>query len=140
MCATYYARTSDHGYETCAEHLAMAGCLAGGFAKGFGYLDDGLLAGLVHDLGKYSIQSMFMRRAAKGQCFHHPYFGAREFPVEFQLWQESGDPVGFEHGHRDLGYMLYDFDYRNPAHPTPLFFRAELDDGVLDVESMEVRS
>lgn len=85
-------------------------------------------------------QSMFMRRAAKGQCFHHPYFGAREFPVEFQLWQESGEPVGFEHGHRDLGYMLYDFDYHNPAHPTPLFFRAELDDGVLDVESVEVRS
>ena len=85
-------------------------------------------------------QSMFMRRAAKGQCFHHPYFGTREFPVEFQLWQESGDPVGFEHGHRDLGYMLYDFDYRNPAHPAPLFFRAELDDGVLDVESVEVRS
>lgn len=85
-------------------------------------------------------QSMFMRRAAKGQCFHHPYFGAREFPVEFQLWQESGDPVGFEQGHRDLGYMLYDFDYRNPAHPAPLFFRAELDDGVLDVESVEVRS
>lgn len=41
---------------------------------------------------------------------------------------------------RDLGYMLYDFDYRNPAHPAPLFFRAELDDGVLDVESVEVRS
>lgn len=60
MCATYYARTSDHGYETCAEHLAMAGCLAGGFAKGFGYLDDGLLAGLVHDLGKYS--DAFQRR------------------------------------------------------------------------------
>lgn len=36
--------------------------------------------------------------------------------------------------------MLYDFDYRNPAHPAPLFFRAELDDGVLDVESVEVRS
>lgn len=60
MCATHYARTSDHGYETCAEHLAMAGCLAGGFAKGFGYLDDGLLAGLVHDLGKYS--DAFQRR------------------------------------------------------------------------------
>lgn len=38
----------------------MAGCLAGGFAKGFGYLDDGLLAGLVHDLGKYS--DAFQRR------------------------------------------------------------------------------
>lgn len=51
---TFYARTSDHGYETCVEHLAMTGCLAGGFAKGFGCLDDGLLAGLLHDLGKYS--------------------------------------------------------------------------------------
>lgn len=38
----------------------MAGCLAGGFAKGFGHLDDGLLAGLVHDLGKYS--DAFQRR------------------------------------------------------------------------------
>ena len=57
MCATYYARASDHGYETCAEHLAMAGCLAGGFAKGFGYLDDGLLAGLVHDLGNIRMLS-----------------------------------------------------------------------------------
>lgn len=37
-------------------------------------------------------------------------------------------------------YMLYDFDYRNPAHPVPLFFRAELNDGVVDVESVEVKS
>lgn len=57
---TFYARTSDHGYETCVEHLSMAGCLAGGFAQSFGYLDDGLLAGLVHDLGKYS--DAFQRR------------------------------------------------------------------------------
>lgn len=40
-----YARTSDHGYETCVEHLSMTGCLAGGFAQSFGHLDDGLLAG-----------------------------------------------------------------------------------------------
>ena len=63
-----------------------------------------------------------------------------EFPEDFKLLQEYVDPVGFEQVHRDLGYMLYDFDYRNPAHPAPLFFRAELDDGVLDVESVEVRS
>ena len=85
-------------------------------------------------------QSMFIRRASKGQCFHHPYFGTREFPAEFQLWEGDGDPVGFEQGHRDLGYMFYDFDYRNPAHPIPQFFRAELNDGVLDVESVEVKS
>lgn len=36
--------------------------------------------------------------------------------------------------------FLFVSDYRNPAHPAPLFFRAELDDGVLDVESVEVRS
>lgn len=62
------------------------------------------------------------------------------FPAEFQLWEDDSDPVGFEQGHRDLGYMLYDFDYRNPAHPVPLFFRAELNDGVMDVESVEVKS
>ncbi|KFI92404.1 CRISPR-associated helicase cas3 [Bifidobacterium saguini DSM 23967] len=50
----FYARTSDHGYETCVEHLCMAGCLTGGFAQQFSHLDDGLLAGLFHDLGKYS--------------------------------------------------------------------------------------
>ncbi|MBT1175175.1 CRISPR-associated helicase Cas3' [Bifidobacterium sp. LC6] len=50
----FYARTSDHGYETCVEHLCMTGCLAGGFAQQFRHLDDGLLAGLFHDLGKYS--------------------------------------------------------------------------------------
>ncbi|KFI99082.1 type I-C CRISPR-associated protein Cas5c [Bifidobacterium stellenboschense] len=85
-------------------------------------------------------QSIFMRRAAKGQCFHHPYFGTREFPVDFRLWAGSDEPVGFERRHRDLGYMLYDFDYRDPFHPKPLFFRAALDDGVMDVTSAEVRS
>ena len=84
-------------------------------------------------------QSVFTRRASKGQYFHHPYFGTREFPVDFRLW-EKGEPVGFEQGHRDLGFMLYDFDYRNPKHPKPLFFRAVLDDGVMDIESVEVRS
>lgn len=84
-------------------------------------------------------QSIFNRRASKGQYFHHPYFGTREFPVDFRLW-EGDAPIGFEQGRRDLGYMLYDFDYRNSARPKPLFFRAVLNDGVLDVESAEVRS
>lgn len=85
-------------------------------------------------------QSIFMRRAAKGQCFHHPYFGTREFPVDFRLWEGNHEPVGFERGHRDLGYVFYDFDYRDSVHPKPLFFHAALDDGVLDVVSAEVKS
>ncbi|WP_289097808.1 CRISPR-associated helicase Cas3' [uncultured Bifidobacterium sp.] len=54
MVEEYYARTSDHGYETCVEHLSMVGALAGGFAGRFGQLDEGLLAGVFHDAGKYS--------------------------------------------------------------------------------------
>lgn len=50
----FYARTSDHGFETCVEHLCMTGCLSGGFAQRFGHLENGLLAGLLHDVGKYS--------------------------------------------------------------------------------------
>ncbi|PJM75147.1 type I-C CRISPR-associated protein Cas5c [Bifidobacterium simiarum] len=85
-------------------------------------------------------QNIFVRRASKGQCFHHPYFGTREFPANFRLWEGDDDPIGFEQGHRELGYMFYDFDYHDSAHPNPLFFRAALDNGVLDLESVEVRS
>ena len=39
---------------------------------------------------------------------------------------------------KDLGYMLYDFDYTNPEDIQPMFFRAVLKDGVLDVRDQEV--
>lgn len=54
MVEKYYARTSDHGYETCAEHLSMTGALSGAFANRFDHLETGLVAGLLHDQGKYS--------------------------------------------------------------------------------------
>jgi CRISPR-associated protein Cas5d len=34
---------------------------------------------------------------------------------------------------RDLGWMLHDLDFRNPADPQPVFFRAEMRGGVIDV-------
>lgn len=51
----------------------------------------------------------FRRRAEKGECFHHPYLGCREFPASFELADEfppcheslAGPP-------RDLGFMLHD--------------------------------
>lgn len=85
-------------------------------------------------------QSMFMRRASKGQCFHEPYFGCREFPVNFSLWESEENPVGFEQGDRDLGYMLYDMDYSNPQDIRPQFFRAILHDGVLDTTNVRAVS
>lgn len=86
--------------------------------------------------------TMFQRRAAKGQCVNQPYLGCREFGADFKLVEPKGclsPPIPET---RDLGYMLYDLDYRNPAEPKPHFFRARLVNGVVDVpawESEEVR-
>ena len=76
--------------------------------------------------GKF--KDIIMRRLRRGQCYHMPYFGCREFPVNFELF----DTV------KDLGYMLYDFDYSNPEDITPMFFRAVMENGVLDVRDCEV--
>ena len=86
---------------------------------------------------------IFTRRAEKGQCFHQPYFGTREFSAFFELLQAGkipASPLGFE-GIKDLGYMLHDIDFK--AGMIAKFFRAVMKDGVIDVpslESHEVRS
>lgn len=72
--------------------------------------------------------AIFERRVKKGQCFHRPYFGCREFPVNFE-WCDQ-DPATVFSGEQDLGYMLYDIDFDNKM--TPQFFRAVMQDGVID--------
>lgn len=86
--------------------------------------------------------TMFERRAAKGQCVNQPYLGCREFAADFQLVDPEDSLVLPISETRDLGYMLYDLDYRNAAAPTPRFFRARLANGVIHVpawDSEEVR-
>lgn len=91
--------------------------------------------------GKF--QEMTRRRLEKGQFYHQPCFGVREFPASFKLC-ESPPPCPEElEGERDLGWMLLDLDYSDPANITPHFFRAVLHDGILEVppmHSMEVRT
>jgi len=82
---------------------------------------------------------MFLRRASRGQCFHRPYFGCREFPVDFELIPRDADPPPSIPLTKDLGWMLYDLDYSG-AEPMPMFFHAQLENGVLDLENVEVRS
>ena len=73
------------------------------------------------------------RRIQRGQFYHQPYFGCREFPAQFR-WCEQLPPCPQElAGTRDLGWMIYDMDYSDPADIRPLFFRAQLVDGVLTV-------
>jgi len=75
---------------------------------------------------------MFRRRAEKGQYFHHPYLGCREFAALFK-WHEGNAPPCPEslRGERDLGWMLHDLDFGKEY--TPRFFRAVIRDGVVEV-------
>lgn len=82
---------------------------------------------------------MFKRRARKGQAFHHPYFGCREFPVDFEL-VESDPP---DHaGEKDLGFMLHDIEFeqdpvtKKVKSSTPHFFRAQMNGGVIHVPEL----
>lgn len=90
--------------------------------------------------GKF--QDIMMRRIEKGQFFHQPCFGCREFPANFKLCEEMPACPDSLKGTHDLGYMLYDMDYSDPDDIRPRFFRAVLKDGVLNVppwNSKEVR-
>jgi CRISPR-associated protein Cas5d len=82
----------------------------------------------------------FNRRARKGQCFHQPCLGTREFPARFSLIEADAPLPETIDETRDLGFMLYDIDHANDR--ASLFFRARLDKGVLCVpepNSAEIR-
>ena len=84
--------------------------------------------------GKF--QDIVTRRMERGQCYHTPYFGCREFPVHFRRW--GGGPIETIEETRDLGLMLYDFDYEDPQDITPTYFFARLENGVVNVAGSEV--
>ena len=73
------------------------------------------------------------RRLEKGQCYHQPCFGCREFPAHFKKWEGGEIATAYPESDRDLGLMLYDMDYSDQRNIRPMFFRARLEDGVLNV-------
>ena len=77
-----------------------------------------------------------LRRMREGQCFHQPCLGCREFPAQFRLVED--DPPAPLPETRDLGYMLYDMDFRDPENIQPIFFRARMENGVVDLTDCEV--
>lgn len=86
--------------------------------------------------GKF--QDILRRRLAKGQCYHTPYFGCREFPASFREW--PGGTIPAIELTQDLGWMLYDMDYSDTANIKAQFFRARLDCGVLNCRNAEVHT
>ena len=91
--------------------------------------------------GKF--QDIVKRRIQRGQFYHQPCFGCREFPAQFRWCGELPPcPESLEGRTIDLGWMLYDMDYSDPEDIQPLFFRGSLENGVLNVparDSGEVR-
>ena len=87
--------------------------------------------------GKF--QDIVKRRLARGQFYHQPYFGTREFPAHFAPCAEVPSCPEELMGEKDMGWMLLDMDYSDPENITPMFFRATLRDGVLEVPSRSSR-
>lgn len=87
--------------------------------------------------GKF--KDIIMRRLRRGECFHMPYFGCREFPANFCLCEEEDVRTAYEDvEEKDLGFMLFDMDYSDRNHIQPMFFRAVMKRGVLDLRDCEV--
>lgn len=79
------------------------------------------------------------RRLRKGQCYSQPYFGCREFPANVRLLEgEMPESAYSAVGERDFGIMLFDMDYSNHQDITPMFYRAAMKNGVIDVAGSEV--
>ncbi|MBS0305082.1 MAG: type I-C CRISPR-associated protein Cas5 [Proteobacteria bacterium] len=83
--------------------------------------------------------AMFERRARKGQCVNQPYLGCREFAARWRLVDDlAAEPSPIAQT-RDLGWMLHDLDFTNPADPQPRFFRAQMAAGVIEVPPFDGR-
>jgi len=82
---------------------------------------------------------MFIRRASAGQCFHRPYLGCRELPVDFEFIPKDADNLPTIGKSKDLGWMLYDLDYSG-KEPMPQFFHAQMENGSINLRNTEVRS
>lgn len=77
---------------------------------------------------------MFRRRIEKGQFHMQPYLGCREFPATVEPY--VGDPPPLDGETRDLGYMLHDLRFGGTTNE-PVFFRARLERGVMEVPPWE---
>lgn len=84
---------------------------------------------------------IFNRRASRGQCFHQPCLGTREFAARFDLLDPETPMPEAVVVNRDLGFMLFDIEHRKADRPA-LFFRAVMERGVIRVphpDSPEIR-
>src|SRR5207245_7077516 len=77
--------------------------------------------------------TMFERRVRKGQCFHRPYLGCREFACSFAAPDGTDKPL--KDWTESLGLMLYDIRFGSDGVNRPGFFQAAVKNGVLHCDS-----
>lgn len=73
-----------------------------------------------------------LRRFRKGQHYHAPALGTREFAARVELL-EGSLPASVYQGVKELGWMLFDLDFSNPQDIRPVFFNASMRDGIIQV-------
>ena len=72
---------------------------------------------------------MFHRRIERGQHFHQPYLGCREFAADVLSADDAPSPIPLT---RSFGTMLLDIEY-GPTGNRPIFFQAAINAGVMEV-------
>lgn len=89
------------------------------------------------DMTEEKCYNILLRRLKKGQHFNKPCLGCREFPADVELVEAL--PQSTLKGDTDLGYMLYDLQYKRDKEgkstdsAEPRFYRPHMVDGVIDV-------
>lgn len=76
--------------------------------------------------------AMFQRRVGKGQCFHRPYLGIREFAAQFAPPDGAEEPLAWTNS---LGFMVYDLRHEPDGTRRPGFFDAKVVNGVLHCDT-----
>ena len=97
------------------------------------YVDDALIEksrGSENPITVMKYRTMFERRVKKGQCWHQPCLGTREFAADFFVPGVQDKPLDITY---PIGSMFYDMFYDDKGKASPEFFYdAAIKDGVLE--------
>ncbi|MDR0930856.1 MAG: type I-C CRISPR-associated protein Cas5c [Clostridiales bacterium] len=79
------------------------------------------------------------RALQQGRNYYQPYLGVREFPANVRLVEKDEEICTIDET-RDLGLMLYDIEYikADMMKFVPTYFKAFIDNGVIDLKNVEV--
>lgn len=85
------------------------------------------------DCQMHKYVDIFRRRAKRGQSFYPPYLGMKEFPATLTLVEDRAQEPSAIAMTADMGIMLYDLWSGPGGVPSPSYFHARMEGGVIDV-------